>query len=149
MTPHSRELEAVTRFFETLSEQSITDIASLYSADAYFKDPFNEVRGVAQITDIFRQMFIQVSEPRFRVTGAIQNQAEVHGEAFLLWEFSFRFKRFKTDQVQTVRGSSHLRFDTQGKIMFHRDYWDAAEELYEKIPLLGGLMRMLKRRAQH
>ena len=28
----------------------------------------------------------------------------------------------------------------------HRDYWDAAEELYEKLPLLGALMRWLKRR---
>ena len=26
----------------------------------------------------------------------------------------------------------------------HRDYWDAAEELYEKLPLLGALMRWLK-----
>jgi steroid Delta-isomerase len=29
----------------------------------------------------------------------------------------------------------------------HRDYWDAAEELYEKLPILGGLMRWLKRQA--
>jgi hypothetical protein len=29
----------------------------------------------------------------------------------------------------------------------HRDYWDAAEELYEKLPVLGGLMRFLKRAA--
>jgi steroid delta-isomerase len=28
----------------------------------------------------------------------------------------------------------------------HRDYWDAAEELYEKLPA-GRLMRWLKRRA--
>ncbi|WP_413888997.1 hypothetical protein [Candidatus Aalborgicola defluviihabitans] len=34
-----------------------------------------------------------------------------------------------------------------GRILDHRDYWDAAEELYEKLPLLGGLMRWLKRRA--
>jgi steroid delta-isomerase len=26
----------------------------------------------------------------------------------------------------------------------HRDYWDAAEELYEKLPVLGALMRWLK-----
>jgi hypothetical protein len=32
-------------------------------------------------------------------------------------------------------------------VAYHRDYWDAAEELYEKLPVLGGLMRFLKRRA--
>ena len=34
-----------------------------------------------------------------------------------------------------------------GRIALHRDYWDAAEELYEKLPVLGVLMRWLKSRA--
>jgi steroid Delta-isomerase len=32
-------------------------------------------------------------------------------------------------------------------VVFHRDYWDAAEELYEKLPVIGALMRWLKKRA--
>jgi len=31
-------------------------------------------------------------------------------------------------------------------VTYHRDYWDTAEELYAKLPLLGGLMRLLRRR---
>jgi hypothetical protein len=37
--------------------------------------------------------------------------------------------------------------DPQGLIVLHRDYWDAAEELYEKLPVVGALMRWLRRRA--
>jgi hypothetical protein len=37
--------------------------------------------------------------------------------------------------------------DAQGLIVLHRDYWDAAEELYEKLPVVGALMRWLRRRA--
>ena len=48
---------------------------------------------------------------------------------------------------QVIRGASHLKFDGEGRIRYHRDYWDAAEELYEKLPVLGGLMRLLKKRA--
>jgi len=29
----------------------------------------------------------------------------------------------------------------------HRDYWDAAGELYAKLPLIGAVMRWLRRRA--
>jgi hypothetical protein len=47
----------------------------------------------------------------------------------------------------TIRGGTHLHFDAAGRVVLHRDYWDAAEELYEKLPLLGTLMRWLKRRA--
>jgi hypothetical protein len=43
-------------------------------------------------------------------------------------------------------GGSHLQLDGEGRITLHRDYWDAAEELYEKLPVIGGLMRWLKRR---
>jgi hypothetical protein len=35
----------------------------------------------------------------------------------------------------------------QQRISLHRDYWDAAEELYEKLPWVGALMRWLKKRA--
>ncbi|MDP3310767.1 MAG: nuclear transport factor 2 family protein, partial [Polaromonas sp.] len=48
--------------------------------------------------------------------------------------------------LQTVRGTSHLKLTGAGLVSYHRDYWDAAEELYEKLPLLGSLMRWLKRR---
>ncbi|MCA0424309.1 MAG: nuclear transport factor 2 family protein, partial [Proteobacteria bacterium] len=40
-----------------------------------------------------------------------------------------------------------LRLAADGRIAEHRDYWDAAEELYEKLPAIGALMRWLKRRA--
>ena len=46
-----------------------------------------------------------------------------------------------------VRGASHLVLNEQGLVTLHRDYWDAAEELYEKLPVVGALMRWLKRRA--
>jgi steroid Delta-isomerase len=48
---------------------------------------------------------------------------------------------------QCVRGGSHIVFGDDGRIALHRDYWDAAEELYEKLPAVGRLMRWLKRRA--
>jgi steroid Delta-isomerase len=164
MTTPTPELQKIVQFYENLSEQSVAQLHLLYAEQAYFKDPFNEVTGIAPIAAIFREMFVQVSDPRFKVLQAIHNQttraeemqtadmpkrAVLAYDAFLIWEFRFRFKGFKSEQTQMVRGSSHLRFDEERKISFHRDYWDVAEELYEKIPVLGGLMRFLKRRAQH
>jgi steroid delta-isomerase len=51
-------------------------------------------------------------------------------------------------EERCIRGASHLRFDADGLVDHHRDYWHAAEELHEKIPLPGGPMRMLKRAAR-
>ena len=136
-------VERIVGFFEHLSPADLARIGELYSADARFKDPFNEVRGIPAIQGIFRHMFTALEQPRFVVTGRV-----VQGDqCFLTWDFLFAFRSYHRGVTQKVRGASHLVLDADGRITLHRDYWDAAEELYEKLPVVGGLMRWLKRRA--
>jgi hypothetical protein len=136
-------LAPVVRFFETLTPASVADIGKIYHAQARFKDPFNEVVGVPAIEHIFAHMFNALQAPRFVVTTQVLRGTQ----CFLTWEFRFRFRTHQPAQEQVILGASHLVFGSDGLITLHRDYWDAAEELYEKLPLLGGLMRWLKRRA--
>ena len=132
----------VVAMFESITPADVSRLAEFYAPDARFKDPFNEVQGVPAIARVFAHMFVALDAPRFVVRDIV-----VDGEqCFLTWDFLFRFKRFSRDE-QVVRGGSHLRFDAQGRVALHRDYWDAAEELYEKLPVVGSLMRWLKRRA--
>jgi steroid delta-isomerase len=135
--------QALVEWFETLSPQTIDRIPQLYAANAEFKDPFNEVCGTDAIAHIFRHMFTQVDEPRFVIGSRFVGDDGV----MLLWDFHFR-TRGRRPQAICVRGTSHLRFDTEGKVVLHRDYWDAAEELYAKLPVLGALMRYLQRMAR-
>ncbi len=135
--------ERICAFFETLTPRSLAQIDALYTPDARFKDPFNTVHGHAAIRAVFEHMFTSLHEPRFVVTQRIVDGAQV----FLVWEFRFRFRRFDTVTEQVVHGGSHLQLAHDGRIADHRDYWDAAEELYEKLPGVGALMRWLKRRA--
>ena len=138
----SPRVDALIVFFENLTPQDVAAMGAFYAADAYFKDPFNEVRGLASLQQIFGHMFVALDKPRFVVTGQV-GQGD---EFFLTWNFEFHFKG-RTGPLQTIRGSSHLKFDAAGRVNYHRDYWDAAEELYEKLPVLGSLMRWLKKRA--
>ena len=132
----------LVELFETLAAADAARLGEHYAAEVRFKDPFNEVTGLAAVQRIFGHMFETLNAPRF-----IVHEVVAQGDrAFLTWDFVFRFKRGDT-RLQTVRGVSHLVLDAQGRIVLHRDYWDAAEELYEKLPLLGALMRWLKRRA--
>jgi ketosteroid isomerase-like protein len=135
--------QALIDWFEHLSPETLDRIPQFYAADAEFKDPFNEVRGTDAIAHIFRHMFTQVDEPRFVVGSRFSGEDGV----MLLWDFHFR-TRGRRPQAICVRGTSHLRFDAAGKVVLHRDYWDAAEELYAKLPVLGALMRYLQRVAR-
>ena len=127
--------------FERLQPADLPRIDELYTPDARFKDPFNEVQGVAAIARVFAHMFSTLEAPRFVVRSRV-----VDGDqCFLSWDFLFRMPRLGAGE-QCIHGGSHLQLAADGRIAQHRDYWDAAEELYEKLPLLGALMRWLKRR---
>lgn len=133
----------IVRLFETLAPADVARLGEHYAEDAFFKDPFNEVRGVPAIQRVFAHMFESLDEPRFIVVDVVAQD----DDCFLTWDFLFRMRRFDR-RLQTVRGATHLRWGPDGRIAWHRDYWDAAEELYEKLPVLGALMRWLKRRAR-
>lgn len=138
------ELERLVRFYESIGPQGLRPaVAAVYAAEARFKDPFNEVTGIDAITAIFAHMFEQVDQPRFVVVTRVLQGSD----AFLTWEFRFAMKRY-SKQPQCIRGATHIVFGGDGMVTLHRDYWDAAEELYEKLPVLGGLMRWLKRSAR-
>jgi len=135
-------IERIVGFYESISPAAVARIDALYAPDAFFKDPFNEVRGVPAIQRIFEHMFEQVDGPRFAV-----HERVVQGDAaFLVWDFDFAFRRPLAPGPRRIHGCSHLRLDADGRVAFHRDYWDAAEELYEQLPAIGILMRWMRRR---
>ena len=142
-TPTSEAITRVVDFFEHLQPADLAQLGRYYADDAHFKDPFNEVQGLAAIEGIFRHMFAALEHPHFVIT----DRVEQGPQCFLTWEFRFAFRSYAQGVEQTIRGATHLLLTADGRISEHRDYWDAAEELYEKLPAIGTLMRWLKRRA--
>ncbi len=124
--------------YESLTLTGLADLGACYAEDAQFRDPFNQVEGRAAILRIFEHMFATADAPRFRVTWQM-----VQGrEAVLGWEFQLRLR----GRPGVIEGVSHLRFDAAGQVVAHRDYWDAASELYEKLPVVGAGVAWLRRR---
>ncbi|MBK8184460.1 MAG: nuclear transport factor 2 family protein [Candidatus Competibacteraceae bacterium] len=135
------QLTVLIDFYQTLTPDSVSRFPEFYSEDARFKDPFNEVVGIAAIQRIFNHMYRQVNEPRF----VIVEYSVFPGGTMLVWGLHFHFKRRVNAGSEVIRGMSHLTFDSEGKVTYHRDYWDTAEELYMKWPLLGSVLRRLRR----
>ena len=131
-------LQGLIDWYQTITPESIVRVGEFYAPDAQFVDPFNDVRGVPAIENIFRHMFTQVDCPCF----AIKDVCTSSGQAMLSWEF-----RFSTGgKLRVVPGATHLVFDPKGQVCMHRDYWDPASALFMGFPLLGGALRWLYRR---
>jgi steroid Delta-isomerase len=135
-------LDDIVARFEHLSAADVATMDRLYTPDAFFRDPFNEVRGVPAIAEIFGRMFEAMHEPRFIVV----NRIAQGDQAMLEWDFVFRIRAWKPRETWTIHGTSHLRFAPDGRIAYHRDYWDTGDELYAKLPLIGGVIRFLRAR---
>jgi len=135
-------LDTLCNYFEKLSADTLDELDAHYAADAWFKDPFHEVSGVESIRAILGHTFDKLPGARFRVTRRFPG---VDLNAVILWEMDFVMPI--TRELTTISGATHLTFDAAGKVTRHRDYWDAAEELYARLPVLKWLMRGLARQA--
>ena len=134
-------LPKLVEFWQTLNPASLERLHMHYTEDASFRDPFNTVKGLPEIRRIFEEMFERLNDPRFTVLEIVASG----DSAFLVWDFSFGIRALKPRQIRHIHGGTHLRFSSDGRVCAHRDYWDAAGELYAQLPVLGPVMRALAR----
>jgi len=147
MAPGAHPVMAIRRIvdlFNTIAPADIERLIEYYCEDATFVDPFNAVRGIAPIEQIFRHMFERLEQPRFEVLTVV---GDAH-EAMLTWDFRFRFRNTwlqrPSDPDQSIHGATRLVFAADGRVCLHRDYWDAAAEFYERLPLISPVLRRLR-----
>jgi len=131
-------LDELLDWYATLTADSVRLAADYYDPAAHFKDPFNDVTGLAAIMGIFDHMFVSTTHPRF----VMHDKILQNSQAFVSWTFEFEFR----GRPYRILGASHLKFNAGGMVTEHRDYWDAAEELFQKLPLVGAPVRWLRRR---
>ncbi len=133
--------ETLASFFETLHEEvSLEAFGTIYDDAVVFKDPFNDVKGISALYRVFQEMYQSLDNPRFIIREYIVNESI----AYVKWDFIFHFKGEQNES--RFEGVSRLEMNAEGKIVSHVDFWDAAEHIYEKIPLLGSLLRFAKRK---
>lgn len=138
---YSAQLQHYVEAFENLSETTLhTQLALLLDTNVVFKDPFNCVAGKSETLHIFQHMFATLEQPQFKVS----HRALEGDTGFINWVFQFRMQPNKP--VTAIEGMSRVRFNQQGLVTEHVDFWDAGAEVYAKVPLLGWGIRQVAKR---
>lgn len=128
-------------FFETLTKESNLESYSVFfNEDSSFEDPFQKVQGLDSIYRVFEHMYETLYEPRFVITELVENTSVT----YLKWDFYFKLSQDTSEH--SFEGVSRVNFSDAGKVLSHTDYWDAANNVYEKVPLLGSILRFIKRK---
>ena len=130
--------ELYIQLFEELSLEKIEDIERFVSVDIKFKDPFNDLSGLDHFRRLLVKVLNDVKDLRFDVT----HRAWTKDVLFLRWTFQGKVRGLNYWKVQ---GMSEINFNKQGLVCQHVDHWDAAEQFYEKLPIIGATIRIIKR----
>jgi hypothetical protein len=130
-------LARMAGFFQEMSPQTVARVAELYAPQATFRDPINEATGAKAIEKVMADLFHQLRNIRIVVR-------EMHGDddaGCLLWTMHYDFR----GKQRTLPGVSHFAFNEAGLVTAQEDYWDASFVLYGEFPILGLMMRGIKR----
>jgi steroid delta-isomerase len=125
-------------FFDTLTRERLAGMDALFTPDARFRDPFNDVHGIAAIRQVFDHMYETVERPRF----AILHHARAGDAAYLKWRFTGALRSRPIEFV----GLSEVALAADGRVREHIDYWDSGAVVHERIPLLGIAVKAVHRR---
>jgi hypothetical protein len=86
-------------------------------------------------------MFAVTQGPRFEIL----EQSASGDTGFVRWRFRFA-PRGRPQAQRTIEGVSRVVFAADGRVAEHVDYWDPVEGLYDGIPLIGPILRLLRGR---
>ena len=130
------------QYFETLSPESARDAQGLISDDVHFIDPFNDVHGRDKFQLVIDKMFEDVKDPSFQILDlAWSDDPDL---CLMRWDFSCTAPVIG---VWSVRGVTEIRFDAEDRISAHYDYWDASRHFYDHLPIVGWVIRKIRKKA--
>jgi hypothetical protein len=137
-------IERFKAFFATFAPDKVERLLdATYAPDVWFNDTLKEIEGRDALRPYLEHSASAVEDCRVEVRDVVGNGA---GDYYVRWAMTIRFKRFKRGVDTWSIGVSHLRFDAAGRVVLHQDFWNAADGLYQHLPVLGAMIRWIKRR---
>ncbi|GIU48025.1 nuclear transport factor 2 family protein [Shewanella algidipiscicola] len=142
MMAQSIWLQNFIAVYTELSTDNLVSLEKIYHPDIEFIDPMHQVFGLPALLRYFTGLYQQLLSCDF----VIEHVLEGEREAAIYWTMTFRHKQLRGASPISVQGHSHLKAQ-DNKVIYHRDYLDVGEMLYEHIPLIGRIICAIKQRA--
>ena len=138
---NNKLLNDFCKLYQNLNKENLAQLKSIYSDNILFIDPMHQLQGIDALITYFTNLYENMDQCRFHIKTIIEEQ----NEACIVWQMIFSHKKINKGKPILVNGSSHLQFSE--KIDNHRDYLDLGEMIYEHLPIIGPVIKTIKKRA--
>ena len=128
--------------YQQLATDNLDLLASIYHPNVTFIDPIHEINGFDQLTSYFAGLYQNLASCDF----VIEHHIQQGSEASLFWKMTYQHPKLNKGKDVIVYGTSHIK-SKDGKVVYHRDFLDLGIMLYEQLPVLGKIIKLIKEKA--
>ena len=128
-------------FYQSLEKKDISGLRTVYADDIEFVDPITRHDGIDQLERYFHKLLRSTLSCRFDIHDVTIKE----NDAFVNWTMTYQSSSLQSGKHISVDGCSKLQFEND-RIIYHRDYFDVGQMVYEHIPFVGWLVNKVKRR---
>lgn len=122
------------------AEDLQTRITQAYASDLYFNDTLHTFRDSQSLTTYL----LRTGQRLHAIDVIIDDVVLGDMDAYIRWTMNYQTDP-DVDAISSV-GITHLRFNIDGKIVLHQDYWDSVEGFYRSIPGVGFVLNQVRKR---
>jgi hypothetical protein len=137
----NKRIQPLITLYNQMKQISLADqIAETYAEKLFFNDTIVTLHKRQDLLKYLQHTQQQLDSMSFEVLG-IQEKSD---DVFVRWTMHTRFTVMgQSRNIQSI-GMSHLRFNSEGKIILHQDYWDSMQGFYQHLPIIGGVLQWIK-----
>ena len=131
------------KFFNEMRFDNVERVCEeFYAENVVFEDPLGTIGGRKSLIGYYKHMYENLIEIEFKPISEMRNG----DEGIFVWQMHLKHKTVGNGENIVVDGVSWFKYEN-GKVVYHRDYFDLGAMIYEKIPVLGSAIKWIKGKA--
>ena len=134
--------EKVRFFYEKLNKDSMHLVDEFYDPQIDFIDPIHSLKGSDKMKEYYSNLYKNAENVQFEFKDFVQSEEKV----VAVWKMTLKTDKLNGGEPYSVEGNSVIHFGPSGKAIYHRDYFDLGAFVYEKIPVVGYVVKKIKNR---
>lgn len=142
-------MNVISRFckiYTDICKISPQDLEDIYAKDIVFIDPITTHNGIDEVKSYFSNLLTKADSCKFDIADIFtctEKEVQSHSDVTHVVNWTMTLVLKDSDKTITLDGTTQLGVENDS-IIYHKDYYDLGEMVYEHVPILGFVIKKIK-----